>query len=393
MRMSRLIENVQRNTVVSHEPIFESRTVMSFATAAGLPRGSMGAKMTDQEELNNLYLVADEVVRSILPYALRRTNRGGFASKLESLPPINSADSIRLAMRRIGAVKSNGDVTFSSDSEKAIADDGQMIQVLRMTAEGLTKTYLGARRGKDGDAEAFSMRKIGSEAGTAFGNAIESLVAANPQFGETIKKLVKVKIIMAAKDESPAPYDETGLLPDDFFEDTGSARSIREIAKEIRQDWKGVNFAAKPYLSAMMGLESISDGYGMDSAKTIVSYFLSNASSWRGENAKRIKKELNTLLKRAPAKRASGNFLEDSDSGSHRSLSEIAKEIRQDWQKVNYAAKPYLDAMRTLDSIHDSYYQDDAESIVRYFLSNATSWRGEVAKRVKKELNMMLKSA
>jgi hypothetical protein len=284
-------------------PIFESRTVMSFATAAGLPRGSMGAKMTDQEELNNLYLIADEVVREVLPYALRRTNRGGFASKLESLPPINSADSIRLAMRRIGAVKSNGDVTFSSDSEKAIADDGQMIQVLRMVAEGLTKTYLGARRGKDGDAEAFSMRKIGSEAGTAFGNAIESLVAANPQFGETIKKLVKIKIIMKAKAESPAPYDETGLLPDDFFEDSGSG------------------------------------------------------------------------------------------SGSHRSLSEIAKEIRQDWQKVNYAAKPYLDAMRTLDSIHDSYYQDDAESIVRYFLSNATSWRGDVAKRVKKELNMMLKSA
>jgi hypothetical protein len=76
-------------------------------------------------------------------------------------------------------------------------------------------------------------------------------------------------------------------------------RSLSTIAAEIRKDWGAkVNFAAKPYLSAMAGLDSIDDQYGYDDARSIVLYFLSNASSWRGENAKRIKAELKALAKR-----------------------------------------------------------------------------------------------
>jgi hypothetical protein len=75
-----------------------------------------------------------------------------------------------------------------------------------------------------------------------------------------------------------------------------------------------------------------------------------------------------------------------------RSLSDIAREIRRDWgSKVNYAAAPYLDAMASLDKMTDRYYADSAESVVAYFLSNASSWRGETAKRVKAELKAMLK--
>lgn len=75
------------------------------------------------------------------------------------------------------------------------------------------------------------------------------------------------------------------------------ARALSEIAAEIRSDWGGnVNFAAKPYLDAMRSLNSMSDMYGADSAKNIVAYFLSNASSWRGETAKRVKAELKAML-------------------------------------------------------------------------------------------------
>jgi len=76
-------------------------------------------------------------------------------------------------------------------------------------------------------------------------------------------------------------------------------RNLSTIAQEIRKDWgTKVNFAAKPYLSAMAGLNSIDDQYGYDDARSIVLYFLSNASSWRGETAKRIKAELKALAKR-----------------------------------------------------------------------------------------------
>ena len=74
-----------------------------------------------------------------------------------------------------------------------------------------------------------------------------------------------------------------------------------------------------------------------------------------------------------------------------RSLSVISNEIRKDWKKVYFGAAPYLDAMSTLNSIKDTYGCDSAKSIVLYFLSNATTWKGEVARNIKKELNSMLK--
>ena len=74
-----------------------------------------------------------------------------------------------------------------------------------------------------------------------------------------------------------------------------------------------------------------------------------------------------------------------------RPIYEIAREIRRDWTRVNYAAAPYLDAMRELDSITDNYIHDSGKSVVMYFLSNASSWRGNTAKRIKAELRGMAK--
>lgn len=75
-----------------------------------------------------------------------------------------------------------------------------------------------------------------------------------------------------------------------------------------------------------------------------------------------------------------------------RLLCEIAGEIQKNWKNMPFCAKHYLNAMFTLDSIHDHYYLDSGESIVRYFLANATTWKGETAQRIKAELKQMLKS-
>ena len=78
-------------------------------------------------------------------------------------------------------------------------------------------------------------------------------------------------------------------------------RPIYQIAVDINTEWskigKGVNFAAKPYLAAMMHLNKITDHYMFDSADSIVRYFLCNASSFRGNRAKELKAELKALLK------------------------------------------------------------------------------------------------
>lgn len=75
-----------------------------------------------------------------------------------------------------------------------------------------------------------------------------------------------------------------------------------------------------------------------------------------------------------------------------RPIYEIAREIRKDWgSKVSVYAKPYLDAMESIESIDDNYGWDSAKSVVLYFLCNAGSWKGETARRVKNELKAMCK--
>lgn len=81
---------------------------------------------------------------------------------------------------------------------------------------------------------------------------------------------------------------------------------------------------------------------------------------------------------------------------AHRPLSAIAEEIQADiasgvWSKQAAAyALPYLRAMQELDSIKDNYLLDSGKSVVLYFLSNAATWRGETARRIKLELRGMV---
>ena len=72
-----------------------------------------------------------------------------------------------------------------------------------------------------------------------------------------------------------------------------------------------------------------------------------------------------------------------------RSIHEIAQVIRKDWKKVNFGAVPYLAAMDDLETMDDIYGCEDGRGIVLYFLSNASTWRGPVARAIKAELKGM----
>lgn len=72
-------------------------------------------------------------------------------------------------------------------------------------------------------------------------------------------------------------------------------RSIRDIALDIKMDWKKIHPTAIDNLNAMLTLEKITDEYYYDTAKSIVCYFLAQASTWRGEKARTIKKELKQM--------------------------------------------------------------------------------------------------
>lgn len=75
-----------------------------------------------------------------------------------------------------------------------------------------------------------------------------------------------------------------------------------------------------------------------------------------------------------------------------RPLYVIAREIHRACRDKSwyYAAMPYVRAMTQLSDISESYGYDTGDSVVRYALSNLTSWRGDDARRVKAELRAML---
>ena len=73
-------------------------------------------------------------------------------------------------------------------------------------------------------------------------------------------------------------------------------RPIYAVAKDIKKEWGDkINFAAKPYVQAMLDLNTIDDQYGAEDAKSIILYFLSNASTFRGPRAKELKAELKAI--------------------------------------------------------------------------------------------------
>ena len=81
----------------------------------------------------------------------------------------------------------------------------------------------------------------------------------------------------------------------DKASNSATPRLLRDIAKEIKKTWPNINYAARPYLGAMESLTTIDSFYYADSAKSVVLYFLANASTWRGPDARRIKAELKKI--------------------------------------------------------------------------------------------------
>jgi hypothetical protein len=80
----------------------------------------------------------------------------------------------------------------------------------------------------------------------------------------------------------------------------------------------------------------------------------------------------------------------DADAIKEWPLWKLALYIATDWSNrkpaISDAADAYLQPMCQLESIEDPYGADSGDMIVRYFLGNATTWRGPVARTIKAEL-------
>jgi hypothetical protein len=73
--------------------------------------------------------------------------------------------------------------------------------------------------------------------------------------------------------------------------------SVSEIAHAIAKDWQNVSPYAADYLNAMKEIRSVDDNYYADTAKSVIMYFLANANTYRGENARSYKALLKEMIK------------------------------------------------------------------------------------------------
>ena len=75
-------------------------------------------------------------------------------------------------------------------------------------------------------------------------------------------------------------------------------RTFQQIARDIKSTWLNVYFGAVPYLEAMLTLDTTDPNasYCYYKAEDIVRYFLANAQTFRGADAKRLKAELESML-------------------------------------------------------------------------------------------------
>jgi hypothetical protein len=78
---------------------------------------------------------------------------------------------------------------------------------------------------------------------------------------------------------------------------TSQVITVSEIAYAIAKDWKNISPYAKDYLDAMKEIRDIEGAYYADSAKSVVLYFLANASTYRGDNARAYKALLKGMVK------------------------------------------------------------------------------------------------
>ena len=95
------------------------------------------------------------------------------------------------------------------------------------------------------------------------------------------------------------------------FKRESQKRPVSSVAREIKSDPAYQKMPSKIYAEAyvqpMLSLNDIEDNYGVDTGVSIVSYALSNLSSYRGDTARRVKSELKAMLK--PNKGKTNNFI------------------------------------------------------------------------------------
>jgi hypothetical protein len=194
-------------------------------------------------------------------------------------PPHPSADTLFAEMQR----RRGGDVTLHSRTKPRELSDAESAKAYDWSINLLRTEAAKSRAAGD------HQRADRMEAGARRHEALRSghIRAAGGRGPESLSLHSQRKVAPPPSAENPA------LSPERL-----SKLPLYELANMARADWPKVYFGAVPYLQAMGQLTTHEQDYGYDSGRSIVNYFLANATTWRGEVAKAVKAELKRRVRR-----------------------------------------------------------------------------------------------
>lgn len=76
-------------------------------------------------------------------------------------------------------------------------------------------------------------------------------------------------------------------------------RPLYQFAGTIKRNWDNIDAKAKIYVEKMFSLNQVEpdkEGKSYDPARVVISGFLQNSRTWRGELARQVKRELKEII-------------------------------------------------------------------------------------------------
>lgn len=67
-------------------------------------------------------------------------------------------------------------------------------------------------------------------------------------------------------------------------------------------------------------------------------------------------------------------------------ISVLFRHVKANWKNPYFGAIPYIDALLCCSELDSVYGVETARDLIPYFLANAQTWRGDVARMIKAEL-------
>jgi hypothetical protein len=77
----------------------------------------------------------------------------------------------------------------------------------------------------------------------------------------------------------------------------------------------------------------------------------------------------------------------------HFTLNQLLEQAKNDWEEAPASITECIESLQMSGSASNNYLKAESEEYLKFFLTNCSAWRGEIARRVKAELRKRLRNS